>query len=136
MVREKQQRFDDAIASFRRVLVHRSQARRVVQLHRLHVRRAGHRTSPRPWSSSSRRSTLDPENGYFIDSLGWAYYQQGSYAEALRELQRAVEPAKEDPEIFDHLADAYLKNGKVEEAIEAWEKAAPGGQGRTGSPRR
>jgi pentatricopeptide repeat protein len=66
---------------------------------------------------------LDPENGYFIDSLGWAYYQQGKYAEALRELQRAAERAKDDPEIFDHLADAYVKNGKVEEAIAAWEKA-------------
>ena len=61
--------------------------------------------------------------GYFIDSLGWAYYQQGKYAEALRELQRAAERAKDDPEIFDHLADAYVKNGKVEEAIAAWEKA-------------
>ena len=66
---------------------------------------------------------LDPENGYFIDSLGWAYYQQGKYSEALRELQRAADRAKEDPEIFDHLGDAYLKNGQIEEAISAWERA-------------
>ena len=66
---------------------------------------------------------LDPENGYFIDSLGWAYYQLGKYPEALRELLRAADRAKDDPEIFDHLGDAYLKNGKVEEAIAAWEKA-------------
>ena len=26
---------------------------------------------------------LEPDNGYFIDSLGWAYYQQGRYPEAL-----------------------------------------------------
>jgi tetratricopeptide (TPR) repeat protein len=66
---------------------------------------------------------LDPDNGYFIDSLGWVYYQQGRYADALRELERAAERAKDDPEIFDHLGDAYLKNGKVEEAIAAWERA-------------
>ncbi|MBI5627821.1 MAG: tetratricopeptide repeat protein, partial [Candidatus Rokubacteria bacterium] len=57
------------------------------------------------------------------DSLGWAYYQQGKYSGALRELQRAADRAKEDPEIFDHLGDAYLKNGQIEEAISAWERA-------------
>ncbi len=54
---------------------------------------------------------IEPENGYFIDSLGWAYYQQGRYPEALRELKRAVERAKDDPVIFEHLGDAYAKNG-------------------------
>src|SRR5205814_992780 len=61
---------------------------------------------------------------YFIDSLGWAYYQQGRYPEALKELKRAVEKAKEpDPVIYDHLGDAYLKNGLQVEALTAWEKA-------------
>ena len=54
---------------------------------------------------------LEPDNGYFIDSLGWAYYQQGKYPDALRELKRAVDKAKEDPVIFEHLGDAYIKNG-------------------------
>jgi tetratricopeptide (TPR) repeat protein len=66
---------------------------------------------------------LEPENGYFIDSLGWAYYQQGRYPEALRELKRAVSLAKEDPVLFEHLGDAYLKNNLTNEAIEAWEKS-------------
>ena len=66
---------------------------------------------------------LEPENGYFIDSLGWAYYQQGRYVDALRELKRAVEKAKEDPVIFDHLGDAYAKNGFEEDALVAWEKS-------------
>jgi tetratricopeptide (TPR) repeat protein len=66
---------------------------------------------------------IEPENGYFIDSLGWAYYQQGRYPEALRELQRAVALAKDDPVLFDHLGDAYIKNGLAAEAISAWEKS-------------
>ncbi|MEK7702105.1 MAG: tetratricopeptide repeat protein, partial [candidate division NC10 bacterium] len=67
---------------------------------------------------------LEPENGYFIDSLGWAYYQQGRYPEALKELKRAVEKTKEpDPVIYDHLGDAYLQNGLHDEALTAWEKA-------------
>ena len=66
---------------------------------------------------------LEPENGYFIDSLGWAYYQQGKYGDALRELKRAVERAKEDPVILEHLGDAYVKNGLDTEAVAVWEKA-------------
>jgi tetratricopeptide (TPR) repeat protein len=70
-----------------------------------------------------RALDLDPQNGYFIDSLGWAYYQQGRYAEALTELQRAVGLAKEDPVILDHLADAFIKNGRTDDAIATWERA-------------
>src|SRR5262249_3122830 len=67
---------------------------------------------------------LEPENGYFIDSLGWAYFQQGRYPDALRELKRAVEKAKEaDPVIYDHLGDAFAKNGLKEDAGGAWEKS-------------
>jgi len=66
---------------------------------------------------------LEPDNGYFVDSLGWAYYQQGRYVEALRELKRAVSLAKEDPVLYEHLGDAYLKNNLSNEAIEAWEKS-------------
>jgi tetratricopeptide (TPR) repeat protein len=68
---------------------------------------------------------FEPENGYFIDSLGWAFFQQGRYPEALRELKRAVERIKdkEDPVILDHLGDAYMKNGMVEDALVAWEKS-------------
>jgi len=66
---------------------------------------------------------LEPENGYFIDSLGWAYYQQGKYGDALRELKRAVERAKDDPVILEHLGDAYMKNGLDSEAVVVWERA-------------
>jgi len=64
-----------------------------------------------------------PNDGYIIDSLGWAYFQQGRYPDALRELKRAVEKAKEDPVIFDHLGEAYAKNGFDEDALQAWEKS-------------
>ncbi len=66
---------------------------------------------------------IEPENGYFVDSLGWAYYQQGNYPEALRELQRAVNLAKDDPVLYDHLGDAYTKNDMAAEAIAAWERS-------------
>ena len=38
-----------------------------------------------------------PKNGYFIDSLGWAYFQQGRFREAVAELERAAELLQTPP---------------------------------------
>jgi tetratricopeptide (TPR) repeat protein len=67
---------------------------------------------------------LEPDNGAFIDSLGWAYYKKGMVDEALVELKRAAELSKkEDPTIFEHLGDVYFKKGMVREAIRDWERS-------------
>jgi tetratricopeptide (TPR) repeat protein len=64
---------------------------------------------------------LDPENGAYLDSLGWAFYQQGKYTEAETMLVRALDRIGQDPTVHDHLADVYLKLGKTKEAISQWQ---------------
>jgi tetratricopeptide (TPR) repeat protein len=64
-----------------------------------------------------------PDDGYIVDSLGWAYYRTGDYEEAVRQLDRAVELKPEDPTINDHLGDAYWKVGRVLEAKFQWAHA-------------
>ena len=62
----------------------------------------------------------------FIDSLGWLYYQQGKYDEALKEFQRAEamqetwEP--EDAEMLEHLARTYEKLNNKDKALEYWKR--------------
>jgi tetratricopeptide (TPR) repeat protein len=63
------------------------------------------------------------DDGYIVDSLGWAYYRIGKYEEAVKELDRAVELKPEDPTINDHLGDAYWKVGRVIEARFQWAHA-------------
>ena len=65
----------------------------------------------------------DPENGAYLDSLGWAYYKQGQIKRAIKQLERAVKYEPNSWEIQDHLGDAYLKSGKVKKALEFWERA-------------
>src|SRR5215475_13955888 len=48
-----------------------------------------------------------PDDGYIVDSLGWAYYRIGNYDEAVKNLERAIDLKPEDPTINDHLGDAY-----------------------------
>lgn len=66
---------------------------------------------------------LKPDDGYYVDSLGWAYYRLGNMPEAVRHLERAVELRPDDPVINDHLGDAYWRVGRTLEAKYQWEQA-------------
>ena len=66
---------------------------------------------------------LRPNDGYIVDSLGWAHYRLGEYEEAVTELERAVSLRPEDPVIHDHLGDAYWKTGRRLEAQFQWRHA-------------
>jgi Flp pilus assembly protein TadD len=66
---------------------------------------------------------LRPEDGYIIDSLGWAYYRLGRYEEAVTQLERAVELQPADPVINDHYGDALWKAGRKLEAHFQWNHA-------------
>ncbi|WP_316978127.1 tetratricopeptide repeat protein [Shumkonia mesophila] len=66
---------------------------------------------------------LRPNDGYIVDSLGWALYRLGDIPGAVRELERAVELRPEDPVINDHLGDAYWKAGRRQEARFQWRRS-------------
>src|SRR5215468_11590233 len=64
-----------------------------------------------------------PDDGYIVDSLGWAYYRIGNYEEAVKNLERAIDLKPEDPTINDHLGDAYWRVGRTLEAKFQWAHA-------------
>lgn len=64
-----------------------------------------------------------PDDGYIVDSLGWAHYRMGNYKEAAKHLERAVELRPEDPVLNDHLGDAYWRVGRLREAKFQWDQA-------------
>jgi len=64
-----------------------------------------------------------PDDGYFVDSLGWAHFRQGNFKDAARFLERAVELRPEDPTINDHLGDSLWRVGRKAEARYQWEQA-------------
>jgi Flp pilus assembly protein TadD len=71
-------------------------------------------------SLTRRAVALKPENGYYVDSLGWAFYKSGLLAEALTEIKRAVSLVGDDPVIYEHLGEIYMKQQKLSDAREAW----------------
>jgi tetratricopeptide (TPR) repeat protein len=63
------------------------------------------------------------DDGYIVDSLGWAYYRMGDFENAVKHLEQAVELKPEDPTINDHLGDAYWRTGRRLEAQFQWTHA-------------
>ncbi len=70
-----------------------------------------------------RAVSIVPDDGYVTDSVGWAYYKQGKYTEAVEYLERAVELLPYDGTVNDHLGDAYAKVGRTREAQFQWQRA-------------
>ena len=70
-----------------------------------------------------RALKIKPNAGYIIDSLGWVYYQQGLYDEALESLEKAISIIPDDPTIAEHLGDVYFKKLKYRKSLEMYEKA-------------
>jgi tetratricopeptide (TPR) repeat protein len=66
---------------------------------------------------------LDPYNGAYLDSIGWAYYRLEKYDLAEDYLLRAVSRVSRDATIHDHLGDLYFKTGRLHEAAAQWERA-------------
>ena len=74
-----------------------------------------------------KANELRPDEPAFIDSLGWLFFKQGKYPEALAELERAEKHMQEwtpaDAEILDHIAQTHEKLGNMPKAKEYWTRA-------------
>lgn len=73
-----------------------------------------------------KAAELRAQDGYIVDSLGWAYYKLGRYDEAVKTLENAIKLRPEDPTINDHLGDAYWQVGRKLEATFQWNHAIAG----------
>jgi tetratricopeptide (TPR) repeat protein len=63
----------------------------------------------------------EPDNGAYLDSLGWAYFKQGKKDQALKQLELAAQE-EPDPVVVDHLGDALLAAGRAADACAKWRK--------------
>ncbi len=67
---------------------------------------------------------LDPGNGAYLDSLGWAYFKLGKYDQAEENLTKAESHMSTDPTVQEHLGDLYQKTGRLKLAASHWERSA------------
>jgi tetratricopeptide (TPR) repeat protein len=65
----------------------------------------------------------EPQNGAYLDSLGWVYYKMGNYEMAEATLRKAMEHIANDPTVHDHMGEVYAKTGRLKLAAAQWERA-------------
>jgi Tfp pilus assembly protein PilF len=65
----------------------------------------------------------NPTNPSYLDSLGWAYFKLGKHVEAEKYLKNALRFDNSSSTIHEHLGDVYQKQGKLDLAKSAWQKA-------------
>jgi Tfp pilus assembly protein PilF len=66
---------------------------------------------------------IDPNNGAYLDSLGWAFFKLNDLKKAEKYLTQAADLIKNDPVIHDHLGDLYYKAGDLNKARDSWQKS-------------
>lgn len=70
-----------------------------------------------------RALSLKPNDGFYLDSLGWVYYQKGDMAKALEVLTSASRSQPDEGVILEHIGDVYLKMKRFDDAIQTYEQA-------------
>ena len=119
---ERQKKYDLAEESFHKVLA--DDPKNAMALNYLGYMMADRGVRLEEALAYIRRAlALDPQNGAYLDSLGWAYYKTGNYELAEENLHRAAERINNDPTIHQHLGDLYLKTGRLKLAVANWERA-------------
>lgn len=77
---------------------------------------------PQALAMVQKAVSLNPDSGAMIDSLGWGYYRLGDYKTAVEKLEAAVVLEPADPDVNNHLGDAYWRAGRRTEADYQWRR--------------
>ncbi|MGO9442157.1 MAG: tetratricopeptide repeat protein [Terriglobales bacterium] len=121
-VYERQKRFEPAEAAFRKVLA--NDPRSAITLNYLGYMMADRGTHLDEALGYIKKAVeLDPQNGAYLDSLGWAYFKLGNYDLAEENLRKASERIGNDATVQDHLGDVYQKMGRLKQAAAHWQRA-------------
>ena len=128
---ERQKKFDQAEEQFRKLLEANPNNAPVLNYYGYMLADRGVRLDEAT-SLIERAVTQEPNNGAYLDSLGWAYYKQNKLAEAEEYLEKAIDRDGQDPTILSHLGNVYQKLGQndraaatYERSLAAWQKATP-----------
>jgi tetratricopeptide (TPR) repeat protein len=119
---EREKRYSDAETQFKKVLA--DDPEHASALNYLGYMLADQNTKLEEALGYIKRAVdLDPANGAYLDSLGWAYFRLGKYELAEDNLLKASQKINTDPTVLDHLGDLYQKTGRLKLAAANWERA-------------
>jgi tetratricopeptide (TPR) repeat protein len=122
---EKQQDFAGAEAAFRQVLAREPEHAAALNYLGYMLAERGERLDESV-EYLKRALAIEPANGSFLDSLGWAYFKAGKLDLAEENLRRAAEQLRANSVVQEHYGQLLFRLGRFEEAISAWSRALAG----------
>jgi tetratricopeptide (TPR) repeat protein len=124
-VYDKQKKFADAEAAFKQIIAREPEHSAALNYLGYMLAERGERLDESV-SLLKRALQIEPDNGSYLDSLGWAYFKQDKLDLAEESLRRAADQLKTNSVIQDHYADVLFKLGRYEDAVAAWDRALSG----------
>jgi tetratricopeptide (TPR) repeat protein len=124
-VLDKQKQFADAEAVFQQVLARDPQNAAALNYLGYMLAERGERLDESV-GLLKRALQIDPDNGSFLDSLGWAYFKADKLDLAEDNLHRAADQLRTNSVIQDHYGEVLFKLGRYDAAITAWTRALAG----------
>ncbi len=121
-VLERQKRHDDSEAAFRQALAVQPDAAPILNYLGYMNADRGVRL-PEALSLIEKAVSLDPENGAYLDSLGWALFRLGRTEEAEGYLRKAVAKGDVNAVVLDHYGDVLRRRGHMVQALASWRRA-------------
>jgi tetratricopeptide (TPR) repeat protein len=122
---DKQKKFAESEAAFRQLLAHDPENAAALNYLGYMLAERGERLDESV-TFVKKALQLEPENGSFLDSLGWAYFKAEKLDLAEDSLRRAAEQLQTNSVIQDHYGEVLLKLGRLDEAIAAFTRALAG----------
>jgi tetratricopeptide (TPR) repeat protein len=119
---ERQKKYDTAEQEFKRILSSDPQNAMTLNYYGYMLADRGVRLDE-AIAYIKKAVELDPANGAYLDSLGWAYFKLGKYDQAEENLSKALQHTPNDPTVQDHMGDVYQKTGRLKQAAAHWERA-------------
>jgi tetratricopeptide (TPR) repeat protein len=119
---ERQKKFDQAEQAFRQVL--QQNPSNSMALNYLGYMLADRNTHLEEALNLVKKALdFDPQNGAYLDSLGWVYFKLGNYDQAEENLRRAADKSPNDATVQDHLGELYARTNRFKLAAAHWEHA-------------
>jgi tetratricopeptide (TPR) repeat protein len=119
---ERQKKFDQAEQAFRQVL--QQNPSNSMALNYLGYMLADRNTHLEEALNLIKKALdFDPQNGAYLDSLGWVYFKLGNYDQAEESLRRAADKSPNDATVQDHLGELYARTNRFKLAAAHWERA-------------
>jgi len=122
---DKQKRFGDAEAAFRSVLARDPENAAALNYIGYMLAERGERLDESV-NYLKKALQLEPDNGSYLDSLGWAYFKSDRLDLAAENLKRAADQLPANSVIQDHYGDVLNRLGRLDEAIAAYTRALNG----------